>query len=75
MVFAAPDIVDAVTQSPAICQKRSWLGGAATDGDEMRACNTALEDWLDADDVKNPSRVLRLAGTVNYAVCLDEMLK
>jgi hypothetical protein len=35
-------------------------------GDEIKACNTALEDLLDSDDVKNPSRLLRLAGTVNH---------
>src|SRR5262249_5310465 len=37
-----------------------------TTGDEIRACNTALEDLFGSDDVKNASRVLRIAGTINY---------
>lgn len=36
-----------------------------TSGDEMKACNTALKHLLHSDDVNNPSRVLRLAGTIN----------
>jgi len=34
--------------------------------DDVRAANTALEKLLGSDNVKNPDRVMRLAGTVSY---------
>ena len=41
------------------------LAGIATP-DELRDANTALKTLLVTDDVENPSRVMRLAGTINY---------
>jgi hypothetical protein len=37
-----------------------------TEADEIRATNKALKELFNSDDVDNPSRVMRLAGTVNY---------
>jgi hypothetical protein len=37
-----------------------------TDADEIKATNKALKELFNSDDVENPSRVMRLAGTVNY---------
>jgi hypothetical protein len=37
-----------------------------TDADEIKAANKALKQRFNSDDVENPSRVMRLAGTVNY---------
>jgi hypothetical protein len=37
-----------------------------TEADEIKACNKALKELFQSDDVENPSRVMRLAGTVNY---------
>jgi hypothetical protein len=37
-----------------------------TEADEIRACNKALKELFDSDDVDNPCRVMRLAGTVSY---------
>ena len=33
---------------------------------ELRSANTALKTLLGTDDVENPSRVMRLAGTISY---------
>ena len=41
------------------------LAGCAT-ADEVKAANTALKTLLGSDDVQNPARVMRLAGTINY---------
>ena len=32
----------------------------------MKAANTALRDLFGSDDVQNPARLMRVAGTVNY---------
>ena len=45
-----------------------------TEADENRSCNKALKERFDSDDVDNPSRVMRLAGTVNYPKA-DKRLK
>jgi AAA domain len=37
-----------------------------TDMDKLRAANIALRDLLGSDDVQNPARLMRLAGTVSY---------
>ncbi|MGY4349796.1 hypothetical protein ACVWXM_006289 [Bradyrhizobium sp. GM7.3] len=37
-----------------------------TEADEMSAANKALKELFGSDDVDNPSRIMRLAGTVNY---------
>jgi hypothetical protein len=37
-----------------------------TEADEIKSCNKALKGLFNSDDVDNPSRVMRLAGTVNY---------
>ena len=37
-----------------------------TSADAIRAGNKALKELFNSDDVANPSRVMRLAGTVNY---------
>ena len=34
--------------------------------EELKKANTALKTLLGSDDVQNPDRVMRLAGTVNY---------
>ena len=34
--------------------------------EELKRANTALKTLLGSDDVQNPDRVMRLAGTVNY---------
>jgi hypothetical protein len=36
------------------------------EADEIRSCNKALKELFNSDDVDNPSRVMRLAGTVSY---------
>ena len=41
------------------------LAGAATPA-ELQNANTALKTLLGSDDVQNPDRVMRLAGTINY---------
>ena len=41
------------------------LDGSVTP-DELRAANTALKTLFGSDDVQNPSRIMRLAGTINY---------
>ncbi len=41
------------------------LAGGATPA-ELRNANTALKTLLGTDDVENPSRVMRLAGTISY---------
>lgn len=41
------------------------LASAATPA-ELRNANTALKTLLGTDDVENPSRVMRLAGTISY---------
>jgi hypothetical protein len=43
------------------------LSGTITP-ERLEAANTALRDWLGGDDVQDMSRVMRLAGTVNYPV-------
>jgi hypothetical protein len=37
-----------------------------TEADEIKSCNKALKELFSSDDVDNPSRVMRLAGTVSY---------
>jgi hypothetical protein len=37
-----------------------------TEADEIKSGNKALKELFNSDDVENPSRVMRLAGTVNY---------
>jgi hypothetical protein len=41
------------------------LDGAVTP-DQLKAANAALKALLGSDDIQNPDRVLRLAGTVSY---------
>jgi RecA-family ATPase len=41
------------------------LDGSGTP-DQLKTVNTALKTLLGSDDVQNPDRVMRLAGTVNY---------
>src|SRR6516225_4715034 len=42
------------------------LAAEVTDGETLRRANVALRDLLGGDDVQNPGRILRLAGTVSY---------
>jgi len=42
------------------------LAGRATP-EELKNANTALKTLLGSDDVQNPDRVMRLAGTINYS--------
>jgi hypothetical protein len=42
------------------------IEGGAADGDELRRINESVIGCLGGDAVQNPSRILRLAGTVNY---------
>ena len=42
------------------------LAGSATPKEDVRGVNAALEALLGSDNVKNPDRVMRLAGTINY---------
>ena len=39
---------------------------ASVTPDELRAANTALKTLFGSDDVQNPDRMMRLAGTINY---------
>ena len=41
------------------------LAGGATPA-ELKAANTAVKTLLGSDDVQNPDRIMRLAGTINY---------
>ena len=41
------------------------LAGGATPA-ELKAANTALKTLLSSDDVQNPDRIMRLAGTISY---------
>jgi hypothetical protein len=42
------------------------IKGGIADGVKLRAINKALQELLGSDNVQNPGRVMRLAGTVNY---------
>jgi hypothetical protein len=42
------------------------IEGGITDGDKLRTINKALLELFGSDNVQNPGRVMRLAGTVNY---------
>jgi hypothetical protein len=42
------------------------IEGGITDGDKLRTINKSLQELLGSDNVQNPSRVMRLAGTISY---------
>jgi AAA domain len=71
------DIIEAVQLEPAIVVTTGTtphlrqhiyfsIEGGITDGDKMRTINKSLQELLGSDHVHNPSRVMRLAGTINY---------
>jgi hypothetical protein len=71
------DIIEAVQLEPAIIVTTGTtphlrqhiyfsIEGGITDGDKLRAINKSLQELLGSDNVQNPSRVMRLAGTISY---------
>jgi hypothetical protein len=71
------DIIEAVQLEPAIVVTTGTtphlrqhiyfsIEGGITDGDKLRAINKSLQELLGSDNVQNPSRVMRLAGTISY---------
>jgi hypothetical protein len=61
-----PALVVTTGSVPCIRRHLYFKLNNAVTPDRLRAINAALKDLLDSDDVQNPSRIMRLAGTVSY---------
>lgn len=61
---------DALTTTGTVPHLRQHIYFRAKDGvtdiNQLLKVNTALRDLFHSDDVQNPARLMRLAGTVNY---------